>query len=83
MAGYTNPGWNNDALFALAQSDKALFLKNRKGDLLRITISGQTSVKTQDSTRQQALICSVPWVETGDVKNTSIFIRKGDVLWDM
>lgn len=72
-----------DALFALAQSDKALFLKNRKGDLLRITISGQISVKTQDATRQQALICSVPWAETGDVKNTSIFIRKGDALWDM
>lgn len=72
-----------DALFALAQSDKTLFLKNRKGDLIRITISGQISAKTQDATRQQALICSVPWAETGDVKNTGIFIRKGDALWDM
>lgn len=72
-----------DALFALAQSDRALFLKNRKGDLLRISISGQISAKTQDATRQQALICSVPWVEIGDVKNTGIFIRKGDALWDM
>lgn len=72
-----------DALFALAQSDRALFLKNRKGDLIRITISGQISEKTQDATRQQALICSVPWVETGDVKNIGIFIRKGDALWDM
>ena len=72
-----------DALFALAQSGKTLFLKNRKGDLIRITISGQISAKTQDATRQQALICSVPWAETGDVKNTGIFIRKGDALWDM
>lgn len=72
-----------DALFALAQSDKTLFLKNRKGDLIRITISEQISAKTQDATRQQALICSVPWAETGDVKNTGIFIRKGDALWDM
>ena len=72
-----------NALFALAQSDKTLFLKNRKGDLIRITISGQISAKTQDATRQQALICSVPWAETGDVKNTGIFIRKGDALWDM
>lgn len=72
-----------DALFALAQSDKTLFLKNRKGDLIRITISGQISAKTQDATRQQALICSVPWAETGDVKNTGIFIRKGDALWGM
>lgn len=72
-----------NALFALAQSDKTLFLKNRKGDLIRITISGQISANTQDATRQQALICSVPWAETGDVKNTGIFIRKGDALWDM
>lgn len=72
-----------DALFALAQSDRTLFLKNRKGDLIRISISGQISAKTQDATRQQALICSVPWVETGDVKNIGIFIRKGDALWDM
>lgn len=72
-----------DALLALSQTTKTLFLKNRKGDLLQIFVCGQITFKTQDATRQQLLTCSVPWAETGDAKDTSIFIRKGDALWGM
>ena len=72
-----------DALLALPQTTKTLFLKNRKGDIFQIFIGGQITFKTQDATRQQLLTCSVPWVETGDAKDTSIFIRKEDALWGM
>lgn len=80
---YSDSLAQRDALFALAQTDGTLFLKNRKGDLRRISISGQISCRTQDATRQQALICAVPWAETGSAEEVGIFIRKEDALWVM
>ena len=80
---YSDSLAQRDALFALAQTDGTLFLKNRKGDLLRVSISGQISCRTQDATRQQALICAVPWAETGSAEEVGIFIRKEDALWVM
>lgn len=79
---YSDSIAQRDALFALAQTDGTLFLKNRKGDLLRVSISGQITCKTQDATRQQALVCAVPWAETGSAEEAGIFIRKEDALWD-
>ena len=80
---YSDSLVQRNALFALAQTDGTLFLKNRKGDLLRVSISGQISCRTQDATRQQALICAVPWAETGSAEEVGIFIRKEDALWVM
>lgn len=80
---YSDSLVQRNALFALAQTDGTLFLKNRKGDLLRVSISGQISCRTQDATRQQALICAAPWAETGSAEEVGIFIRKEDALWVM
>ena len=80
---YSDSLAQRDALFALAQTDGTLFLKNRKGDLRRVSISGQISCRTQDATRQQALNCAVPWAETGSAEEVGIFIRKEDALWVM
>lgn len=79
---YVDSIGERDALFALSTTGNALFLKDRKGDLLRIAISGEITAQTQDATRQQALICSVPWVETGAAGDAQIFIREGSPLYD-
>lgn len=62
-----------DELFNLSVSQNVLFLKSRKGDLIRIRISGAMSVSTADNTFAQAQTISLPWVEIGDAEGISIY----------
>lgn len=62
-----------DALLALAtKANSILFLKNRKGDLWRVAISGAVSFTTLDGTNEQAQSMMIPWVETGSAEGVSI-----------
>lgn len=70
-----------DALFALSTSGDPIFLKNRKGDLMRVAMRDGINVQTQDATRQQALVCSVPWCEIGSAENALIVLRSSSELW--
>ena len=70
-----------DAIYALSTTGRTLFLKNRKGDFLRVFLNGAVAMDTQDATRQQAQIASVPWVETGGTKDTRLIITREDGLW--
>lgn len=70
-----------DALFALSTSGEPIFLKNRKGDLMRVAMRDGINVQTQDATRQQALVCSVPWCEIGSAENALIVLRSSSGLW--
>lgn len=62
-----------DAIYALSTTQNALFLKNRKGELIRIRISGPITMQIGDATRQQALTMTLPWVETGRADNVSLY----------
>lgn len=62
-----------DAIYNLSLTTNALFLKNRKGDLMRIRPSGEINMETMDNTRQQALTVSFPWVEVGDASGVAIY----------
>nr|DAJ71657.1 MAG TPA: hypothetical protein [Caudoviricetes sp.] len=81
-AEYSDTLARRDELFALPLSGKQLFLKSRKGDVLKIAVNGSITAQVQDNTRQQAMICAVPWVETGSAEGTQLVIRKGDALFD-
>lgn len=61
-----------DAIYNLSVSPNTLFLKNRKGDLLRIAISGPIGSITMDNTDQQAQNMTIPWVEVGPAQNVSL-----------
>ena len=61
-----------DAINNLSVSPNTLFLKNRKGDLLRIAISGPIGSITMDNTDQQAQNMTIPWVEVGPAQNVSL-----------
>ncbi len=82
-AEYSDTLAKRDALFALALTQNTLFLKNRKGEVLRVFVNAEITCETQDNTRQQALICAVPWAETGSAKGLQILIRQGDALWNV
>jgi hypothetical protein len=62
-----------NAIYGLSLTTNALFLKNRKGDLLRIRPGGEINMETMDNTRQQALTVSFPWVEVGGASGVAIY----------
>lgn len=62
-----------DAIYNLSLTTNVLFLKNRKGDLLRIRPSGEISMDTMDNTREQAQTVGFPWVEVGDASGVAIY----------
>ena len=66
-----------DAIYALSTTTNVLFLKDRKGDLLRIRPSGEISMETMDNTREQAQTVSFPWVEVGDASGAAIYSLGG------
>lgn len=70
---YTDTIATRDALLALAaKPNSVLFLKNRKGDLWRVAISGAVSFTTLDGTVEQAQSMTIPWVETGSAEGVSL-----------
>lgn len=62
-----------DALYALSLTKNPLFLKNRKGDLLRIRVSAPIVMTTADQTTEQMQTISFPWVEVGSTEGVSLF----------
>lgn len=66
-----------DAIYNLSLTTNTLFLKNRKGDLLRIRPSGEISMETMDNTRAQALTVSFPWIEVGDASGVAVYRTGG------
>lgn len=62
-----------DAIWGLSTSANTLFLKNRKGDLLQIRISGPITMTTSDATKQQMQTMALPWVEVGSAEEVAIY----------
>ena len=72
-----------NAIFALSVSQKTLFLKNRKGDLLKVNINGSISMETWDEVRSQAQTVSLPWVESGDADGLPVVLTPEDATFSL
>ena len=72
-----------NAIFALSVSQKTLFLKNRKGDLLKVNINSSISMETWDEVRSQAQTVSLPWVESGDADGLPIVLTPEDATFSL
>lgn len=70
---YSDSLATRDAIFALPSSGNALFLKSRKGDVIRIAASGPVSMQTMDESRSQAQTVTFPWIEVNGMENVSIY----------
>ena len=69
-----------DAIFALSTTPNPLFLKNRKGDLLRVKLSDAPTMQTADATAEQMQTVSLGWVEVGSAAGASLFaMTSGEV----
>ena len=62
-----------DMIYALSTTHNPLFLKTRKGDLIRVRISGPVQMQTIDALKEQAFNMTLPWVEVGSAKNVSLY----------
>lgn len=74
---YTDSNSLRDAVRALSVSSKSLFLRNRRGDFMKIALSGPITTNTQDNSVKQVLSVSVPWVEIAPVDAPVILIVPG------
>lgn len=61
-----------DDIWNLSTTQNTLFLKSRKGDVMKIRISKDISMETIDGSVIQPQNAAVPWVQIGDATNASI-----------
>ena len=62
-----------DAIFALSVTPNPLFLKSRKGDLIRVKISAPINMQTEDATWEQMQAATIPWIEVGSSAGVSLY----------
>ena len=74
---YSVTNETRDALRALSANGNPLFLRSRRGDFLRVAISGEITVSVQDNAQSQPLTASVPWVEVGPVDGSVLSLQGG------
>lgn len=70
---YTDTIAARNAIWALSTTSNTLFLKNRKGDVLMVAISGAITMQTGDNTPQQTQTATIPWVEIGSADGVQIY----------
>ena len=69
---YSDTVESRNAIFELSATPNTLFLKDRKGDLWRIRISGAITAQTNDNSRAQEQTISIPWAQCGNAENCGI-----------
>ena len=72
MTTYFDDKKLRDMIWNLSTTTNTLFLKSRKGDVMEIAPSQDISMSYMDSTRQQAVTVSFPWVQVGDATHKTI-----------
>ena len=70
-----------DELRSLSQTGMVLFLKDRRGDLIRIRTNGAITAEVKDEWQTQSLMIEIPWLEVGSAEGVSIVMTSADALW--
>lgn len=70
-------------LYALSTSSMTKFLKNRKGELLKIETAAPITMQIGDKYKQQPAKISLPWVEIGEAKTAAIVTDVNDAFWEL
>lgn len=78
---YSDTVADRDEIMELSTTQNTLFLKNRKGDLLKIRIGAAIECGTMDNSPTQAQTVKLPWVEIGDATESRIIITENDGAW--
>ena len=68
-------------ILALSTTRNTLFLKSRKGELLKVRVGAAVEYSTMDSSPTQAQTIKLPWVEVGDAEDSKIITTDADGAW--
>lgn len=66
-----------EKLYALSHSLNALFLRDMKGNLYMVKLSGPVSQTINNQTGMLSVMVSVPWIEVGDAGDVKIIAVEG------
>lgn len=69
---YQDTAYEMESLYALSQSENTLFLKDMKGNLYMISISGAITQTINTKSAFQEVTVSIPWEEVGPTDGISI-----------
>ena len=72
MGTYSDTIDEREAIDALSNTTNTLFLKDRKGDIWQIRVSGEITYATLDNTAEQAVSVRIPWAEIADASSAKI-----------
>lgn len=70
---YSDSNETERAIRALSTSRNQLFLRDRRGNLIKIALAGEISMSVNDNSAKQEITVSVPWVEIGPTDGVSVF----------
>ena len=70
---YTDNNDTEAALRALSGSNNPLFLRDRRGHIMKVALAGEISLSVNDATATQEITASIPWVEIGPAEGSGIF----------
>ena len=73
MGVYTDSNTTEQSLRALSSSKNQLFLRDRRGNFMKIALAGEISMTVNDNSLPQEITVSVPWVEQGSAKGLSVY----------
>lgn len=74
---YSDTAAQSDALYALSNSQNALFLIDPKGHFLRIRIASAITVATDHKKREMPQTATVSWVEVGTTEGVHVIMYPG------
>lgn len=72
---YTDDNATMEAIRNLSVTKNTLFLRSRRGEFMKVAISGEISTTANDNSPKQEIMASVPWVEIGPVDGSVVTIE--------
>lgn len=70
-----------EALYQLSQTQNTLFLKDMKGNVYMITISGPITQSINNKTYPLEVTVNIPWEEVGDASGLAIVQMQDSTMW--
>lgn len=70
---YSDTNETEQAIRALSTSRNQLFLRDRRGNFMKIALAGEISMSVNDNSAKQEITASIPWIETGSAYGVSVY----------
>lgn len=73
MGEYFDFNATEQAIRALSTSKNQLFLRDRRGNFMKIALAGEISMSVNDNSAKQEITANIPWIESGSAAGVSVY----------